>query len=71
MEFKFKISYKNWKIKLPYYGTQAKNASTVKRFLQTVFTSDPIKVKTKHYNLKRNNTAEILTKMDHKDVIKA
>ena len=60
MEFKFKISYKNWKFKLPYYGTQAKNASTIKRFLQIVFTTEPIKVKIKHYKLKRNNTAEIL-----------
>ena len=71
MEFKIKISDKNGEFKHPYYGTQAKYASTIKRFLQTVFTTDPIKVKIKHYKLKRNNTAKILAKMDHKDVIKA
>ena len=70
-KFKFKNSDRNWEFKHPYYGTQAKYASTIKRFLQIVFTTDPIKVKIKHYKLKRNNTAEILTKMDYKDVIKA
>ena len=42
MDFKFQVSNKNSEFKQSYFGTQTKYASTIKRFLETVFTIEPI-----------------------------
>ena len=71
MEFKFKVSKTNVEFKTPYSGTQNKYASTIKRFLESVFTIDPIKVKMKHYKLKNKHQKDRPPIISHKDVLRA
>ena len=47
--FKFKLSNQNSDFKIPYSGTPAKNAITIKRFLSSIYTVDDLNIAVNHY----------------------
>ena len=70
MEFKFKISEPNSEFKYPYSGAKIKYANILKRFLQSVYTIDPFKLKFNNYIQLKQAQNDTLSKITHKDVFK-
>ena len=56
MVFKFKLSDKNSKFKIPFSKTEGKYASAIKRFLESIYTIDSLGIKIDYY--KRRNKIE-------------
>ena len=68
MEFKFKLNPSHTEFKIPYSKTQTKYVNVIKRFVQNIYTMDPLKIKWEYYKNQPKFITDIIPKLTYDDI---
>ena len=69
--FKIKIQNQNSEFKYPYSKTQGKYASVIKRFLENIYTIDPLGIKIEYYKRRSKTERNKPPKLSNSDLFRA
>ena len=68
MNYKFKLINQNFEFKIPYSKTQTKYANEIRRFVQNIYSIDPLRIKCEYYKNQSKITKEFPPKLSYKDI---
>ena len=68
MEYKFKLKQSDSEFNIPYSKTQSKYANAIRRFVQNIYTIDPLRIKCQYYKNKSRVAKEFPPKLTYQNI---